>query len=116
MPVLEIFSLLLLGALTWLWMDSLKAREACLPAARRACEAEGLLLLDETVAIASIRPLRNEDGRLALRRVYRFEYSESGNDRKQGSVTLQGHRVVACYIRPRLVPLASMDRLSKVED
>ncbi len=103
MPLLETFGLLLLGAATWLWMDSLKAREACLPAARRACEAEGLLLLDETVAIASIWPARSEDGRLQLRRVYRFEYSETGNDRNKGSVTLQGHRVVAFYLRPRLV-------------
>jgi hypothetical protein len=105
MPILETFSLALLAALTWLWMDSLKAREACIPAARRACEAEGLLFLDETVAIDSIWPDRNDDGRLALRRVYRFEYSETGNDRRKGSITLQGHKVVAFYIRPRLMPL-----------
>ncbi len=105
MPILETFCLLLLGALTWLWMDSLKAREACIPAARRVCEAEGLLFLDETVAIASIWPARSDDGRLRLRRVYRFEYSETGNDRNRGSVTLQGQEVVAFYIRPRLVQL-----------
>lgn len=103
MPILETFSLLLLGSLTWLWMDSLKAREACIPAARRVCEAEGLLFLDETVAIASIWPARDDEGRLRLRRVYRFEYSESGNDRKKGSVTLLGQVVVAIHIRPRLV-------------
>ncbi len=102
MPLLESFGLMLLGAATWLWMDSLKAREACLPAARRACEAEGLLLLDETVAIASIWPVRSEDGQLRLRRVYRFEYSETGNDRNKGSVTLQGHRVMAFSLRSRL--------------
>ena len=103
MPFLETFSLLLLGSLTWLWLDSLKAREAGIPAARAACAAERLLFLDETVEIASIWPARDDEGRLRLRRVYRFEYSETGNDRKKGSVTLIGREVVAFYIRPRLV-------------
>lgn len=103
MPILEIFSLLILGAATWLWLDSMKAREICIPAARAACEVEGLLFLDETVAIDSLWPARDDDGQLQLRRVYSFEYSETGNDREKGSVTMMGREVVAFYIRPRLV-------------
>lgn len=103
MPTLELFSLLLLGAATWLWIDSLKAREACILAARAACEVEGLLFLDETVAIDSLWPARDDDGRLKLRRVYSFEYSETGNDREKGTVTMLGQEVVTFYIRPHLV-------------
>ena len=40
MPGLEIAGLLILGALAWLWLDSLQAREAAVTAARAACEAE----------------------------------------------------------------------------
>ena len=105
MPILELISLLLLGAATWLWLDSMKARDACIPAARAACQAEGLLFLDATVAIESLWPARDDDGQLQLRRVYSFEYSETGNDREKGNVTMMGQEVVAFYIRPRLVPL-----------
>ena len=57
MPTLEIASLVLLGALGWFWLDSLKARDAAIVAARKACESEGLQFLDETVAIGGLKPL-----------------------------------------------------------
>lgn len=110
MPILEIFSLLLLGAATWLWVDSMKAREACIPAARAACEVEGLLFLDATVAIDSLWPARDDEGQLKLRRVYSFEYSETGNDRAKGTVTMIGQEVVAFYTRPRLVQVEQAER------
>lgn len=100
MPTLEILSLILLGALLWLWFDSLKAREAGMRELRAACAAEGLLLLDDTVAISAIRPRRDHDGRLRLQRVYDFEYSDTGNNRRKGAVTLIGDRVVTLYLEP----------------
>jgi hypothetical protein len=78
----------------WLWLDSLKAREAAVSAAREACRVEGLLLLDDTVAISSVRLAREDDGRIRLQRAYSFEYSDTGNNRLPGSVVLIGRRVV----------------------
>ncbi|HUY04653.1 MAG TPA: DUF3301 domain-containing protein [Rhodocyclaceae bacterium] len=109
MPLLQVLGLLLLGAATWLWMDSLSAREVCVPAARAACEAEGLLFLDDTVSIESLWPVRDENGRLTLRRVYGFEYSETGRERRRGSVTMLGRTVLTLYIRPRLVTIGPPD-------
>ena len=106
MPGLEIISIAVLGALVWLWLDILKAREAAVNAARAACTAEGLLLLDDTVAIASLKPARDEDGRLKLRRVYDFEYSDTGDNRLKGSVVLFGHRVVILNVGLRIAPAA----------
>ncbi|TXG78310.1 MAG: DUF3301 domain-containing protein [Rhodocyclaceae bacterium] len=103
MTTLELTGFLLLAALLWLWMDSLKAREACLRESRAACAAEGLLLLDDTVAVDSIRPARDDEGRLRLKRVYRFEYSDTGNNRRTGAVTLLGDRVVTFYLGPQAV-------------
>lgn len=103
MTALELLGLLLLAALFWLWMDSLKAREACLRESRAACAAEGLLLLDDTVAVDSIRPARDDEGRLRLKRVYKFEYSDTGNNRRTGAVTLVGDRVVTFYLGPQAV-------------
>lgn len=94
--------LLLIGATVWLWLDSLKAREIGVKAAQAACAGEGLLFLDDTVAIHSLKPVRDDDGRLRLRRVYTFEYSDTGDNRRSGMVTLLGQRVELLHVLPRL--------------
>jgi hypothetical protein len=99
----EFTGLLVLAAAIWLWQDSLKAREAGKRASVAACEAEGVQFLDDTVAVGSIRPVRDDYGRLRLRRVYRFEFSDTGNNRRDGAVTLVGDRVITVYLQPRLV-------------
>ncbi|MFA7278653.1 MAG: DUF3301 domain-containing protein [Sterolibacterium sp.] len=104
MPGFELASLAVLGGLCWLWFDSLKARDAAVDAARRACATEGLLLLDDTVAIAGLKPERDAEGQLKLRRVYEFEYSDTGNNRRKGSVVIRGSRILIINIGLRLVP------------
>ena len=104
MPTLEIVLLLACAALAWLWLDSLKAREAAVAAAREACAVEGLLLLDDTVAIAALTLARGDDGRIRLRRAYTFEYSDTGNNRRDGSVVLLGRRVVLFNVGIRSAP------------
>lgn len=94
MPGIEIVGLLALGGIAWFWHDIVKAREVAVRAARAACESEGLQLLDDTVAIASLRPTRNDDGRIVLRRIYAFEFSDTGDNRRRGSVVLLGHRAI----------------------
>jgi hypothetical protein len=102
MPVAEILSLLLFATTVWLWLDSLKAREVAVRAARAACVAEGLLLLDDTVAIANLKLKRDDDGHVKLQRAYDFEYSDTGNNRLKGSVVLLGHRVTLLNVGLRL--------------
>jgi len=107
LPVLELFGLLILAGGFWLWLDSLKAREIGVTAAQAACADEGLQFLDDTVAIRSLRLVRDDDGRLRLRRVYGFEYSDTGDNRRSGSVILLGQRVVLLNVglRPAPVPI-----------
>ncbi len=105
MPGVEIFSLILLAAIAWLWLDSLKAREIAVRAARAACTADGLMLLDDTVAIANLKPTRDHDGRVKLQRAYDFEYSDTGNNRLKGNVVLLGHRVTLLNVGLRLPPV-----------
>lgn len=92
--MLELLGIAALILLALLWYDSLTAREAAVRAARAACEAEGLLFLDDTVGIASLRPARDDEGRIALQRVYDFEYSDTGNNRIRGSIVMLGRRVI----------------------
>lgn len=104
MDVLELLGLLLLAAIAWLWFDSLTAREAAVAAARSACRAEDLLLLDDTVAIARLRLARDGDGVLRIQRMYGFEYSDTGNDRHSGNVVMRGSRVLVINIKHRRGP------------
>ena len=101
MPGFEITAIVAIAALVWLWFDSLKAREAAVRAARAACAAEMVMLLDDTVAISAIKAVRDDEGRLKLQRAYDFEYTDSGDNRLQGSVVLVGHRVVILNIGSR---------------
>src|SRR3990172_453902 len=101
MPGMEILGLLLVGGLAWLWYDSLRAREAAVRAAREICASEGLMLLDDTVVIAGLKPARDEGGRLKLQRAYDFEYSDTGNNRLTGSLVLLGRRVVIINVGMR---------------
>jgi hypothetical protein len=109
MDLIELLVLGLLAAAAWLWLDSLKARETGVRATQTACAEEGLQLLDDTVVIRSLRLARDDDGQLKLRRIYTFEYSDNGDNRRPGSVTMLGHRVELLHLRPQLyvVPKAS---------
>lgn len=92
--MIELMTLLAVAGAGWFVWDSLKAREAANAAIRPACSAAGFLFLDDTVALDRLRPARDEDGRLRMGRVYRFDYSDTGDNRRRGSVALLGARVL----------------------
>lgn len=91
--MLELVIVAGLGALAWFWLDSLKTREIAIAAAKRACNADAVQLLDDTVALASIRLARNPSGQVSLRRFYRFEFSDTGDNRRGGVVLMLGNAV-----------------------
>lgn len=93
MVTFEIFALLSLGLLAWLWLASLKAREIAVHAARQACADDRLQLLDDSVSLLRLRFERDGYGVLCLRREYAFDYSDTGNNRRSGRVILLGNRV-----------------------
>jgi hypothetical protein len=94
-----------LVVLVWYLADSLAAREAGVLAAKEACEKEGLLFLDDTVAQRGIRVMRKDNGHLAIQRSFEFEYSDTGNNRRPGNVTLLGRVVIMIYTGPHAVDL-----------
>ncbi|MBE2257658.1 MAG: DUF3301 domain-containing protein [Rhodobacteraceae bacterium] len=98
MPWTEILSLLGMLAAGWFWIDSFRARDAGIRAARAACAADDLQLLDDTVALGSLRPARDDEGRLRLRRIYHFEYSDTGDNRRNGHVTLLGSELLMLHL------------------
>lgn len=95
--------LILAVAGAWFWLDTLKAREIALAAGQRACESESLQFLDWTVAQSRMRLARNSEGQVRVARTYRFEYSETGNDRNTGTIELLGRRVIAVGLARQLI-------------
>jgi hypothetical protein len=92
--------LIILLATAWLWHDNMQAREIAMASSRGACQRAGLQLLDDTVAMASLRPVRDARGRVALRRVYVFEFTDTGNNRRQGSVVVMRATAVGVELEP----------------
>lgn len=100
----DIFLLILLAALLWFWMNSLRALELARNAGKRVCSNTGVQLLDDTVSSTSLALVRNESGRLVFRRTYRFEFSETGNSRLEGQLTLLGGKVISVTMEPYKIP------------
>ena len=99
----ESLALLFLAFLVWLWFDSMRARERALKLGKSACERDGLQFLDETVECVALGLARNADGRVVLRRTYGFEFSDTGNNRRSGSIVMLGGEVESLYTEPFLI-------------
>jgi uncharacterized protein DUF3301 len=108
--MLEFTILIVFVAGAWFWLDSLRARDVALDGARRACEAEGVQLLDWTVAVKKIRLGRDDEGRRGLQRTYEFEFSDTGNNRVGGSITVIGRQMLALSL-PVIAPASNVVRL-----
>ena len=98
--VIEISALVLFLVGGWLWVDTMRAREVALDAGRRACDSESVQFLDWTVAVVKMRIDRAHDGRLRIRRIYEFEFSDTGNNRLKGSITLLGTQLISLHLAP----------------
>jgi hypothetical protein len=94
----------LVGAalVAWFVLDSLRSRERAVALGRQACQRAGVLFLDDTVHCVKTRFARDGEGRLAFRRVYAFEFSETGNNRRAGAVVMLGPRVESVDMEPYL--------------
>jgi hypothetical protein len=98
--MLEFSALAVVIGATWFWVDSLRARERAVAAGRAACGRYGLQFLDETVAFVKLRPVRDDDGRLRLRRTYAFEFSDTGDNRRQGVIVTLGAELADVQLEP----------------
>jgi hypothetical protein len=96
----ELAAILAIGGGILLWTDSLRARERAVRAGRSACERYDLQFLDDTVSFARMRLARNEEGELRIARTYTFEFSDTGNNRRQGAIVMLGGEVQDLHLEP----------------
>ncbi len=93
-------AIVLIGLGIFLWLDSLRARERAVRAGRSACERYSVQFLDDTVAFARLRLARDEAGQLRLARTYTFEFSDTGNNRRHGSIVMLGGELQDLHLEP----------------
>jgi hypothetical protein len=98
--MLEAATLLITALAVLVWVDSLRSRERALGAGRDACARYGLQLLDDTVSIAGLGMARDAGGMLRLRRTYQFEFSDTGNNRRSGSIIMLGAELQDLQLEP----------------
>ncbi len=87
-------AILILAAVCLWWLSAMRARDRARAIAASFCGRHGWQLLDQTVALSSMWPVRVND-RLCWQRRYRFDFSPDGGGRKSGELTLAGNRAVA---------------------
>lgn len=85
--------LMALAILVWFWQNSLRFRDLAIHKCKLSCRSMDLQLLDETVALHKISITRNDRRDMKLLRRYHFEFSLSGHDRYEGSITFLGQAV-----------------------
>jgi hypothetical protein len=100
MDFMDLLLFLSLAALGWFWFDSLRAIEVARKAGKDVCNRAGVQFLDDTVASIALALGHDERGRRALRRTYRFEFSDTGDNRLEGRLTLLGAKVESVEMEP----------------
>jgi len=96
----EIGGFLAAGLVAWFVLDSLRARERAVEHGRQACKRGDVQFLDDTVQCVRTRLARNADGQVQVRRHYRFEFSETGNNRRLGRIVMLGPRLESMEMEP----------------
>lgn len=97
--------LVLVAALGWYWFDSLRALEIARNMGKQICLDANVQFLDDTVARISLALARNKNGHRVFRRIYRFEFSETGNTRLEGQIILLGEQIESVAMEPYQIVL-----------
>ena len=100
MDSISLLGLLVLIAIGWFWLSSLRILGIARNAGKQACIKADVQFLDDTVASIGLGIARDDSGRRVLRRTYRFEFSETGNSRIEGKVIMLGDRIESVTMDP----------------
>lgn len=90
---------LLLSAYLY-WFNGQRVKEVALQAGRANCLNLDVQMLDEYVALNSIRLKRDKTGNMRLRRTFLFEFSSTGNERYNGVCIMLGRQVESIQMEP----------------
>lgn len=94
----------LVAALISFWWQSDKIKTVALQFVTQHCKNQGLQLLDQTMVLSGLWPIRGESGSLMLRRRYGFEFTSTGQERYIGTVELKGRQLSHFALAPHILP------------
>jgi hypothetical protein len=97
---MELFGLLFVVLVCWAWYAIMQGREAALAAGKRVCATQGLQLLDDTVAMSKLRFRFDKSRGPILSRVYGFEFTDTGDNRRQGVLVMEGTQLADIQLEP----------------
>ena len=98
---------LILAALVLLyWWHSGTYKGRALRLAESYCRQHELQLLDQSMVIRGLWPMRRDDGRLTLRRTYQFEFTSTGDQRYRGILVLVGLQLQSIELETYKLPPA----------
>ena len=86
--------LLVLLATGFWWYSNHNAYEFARQLGAEVCARAAVQFLDHTVSLHRLRLRRDDDGRVRIYRIYRFDYSTDGLSRQSGQLALLGSRVL----------------------
>ena len=101
--------LLVAGILLVYWWHSGSFKGRARELAIAHCLQFDLQLLDQSMVIRGIWPLRHGKNGLALRRSYQFEFTSTGEQRYQGVLVLEGMNLKSIDLEAYKIPESNRD-------
>ena len=102
---LDVIAILtVLAAIVGFWWQSDQVKRLALHSVLQRCQLENLQLLDQTLVLRGVWPVRNAGGSLVLRRRYSFEFTSTGEMRHKGEAILHGLQLQQLHLDPYIMP------------
>lgn len=95
---MEFLFIIVIAAALWFWWSGAQSRENAIVLARGACKRCSVQLLDETVTLSKLRLQRDKNGHMNVARWYQFEFSTSGENRRDGVVGMLGSQLLSMHL------------------
>lgn len=92
-----------IAALAGFWWHSDGVKHRAMEMVSEQCREQGIQLLDQTMVIRSLWPVRDASGAIRLRRRYSFEFTSTGEERYRGTILMLGIRKLQMELEPYVI-------------
>lgn len=99
-----LFWLTLLTAAVAFWWHSDHVKTFAVSHTLKYCRERNLQLLDQTMVLQGLWPIRTIEGQFRFRRRYHFEFTSTGIVRNKGLIELIGIKVKAIELEAHILP------------
>ncbi len=97
----EVFMIFAVVLLVLYWQAGMRAKEIAVRSAGNECTSSDVQLLDQTVHLIKVSMSRDSSKQWRVWREYQFDYTEDGQTRYRGRVTLLGPRLLRVALETR---------------